>query len=114
MPKHPNYFFVAAEMVIVPLALWMRIWAALFFVDTHSHTASNTMRNAACSDTVKCWANSGREPARGGQPAAGDRGRFLGRLLETALRKALKRREFIADALAAAAWSLAARTAKSS
>ena len=32
MPKHPNYFFVAAEMVIVPLALWMRIWAALFFV----------------------------------------------------------------------------------
>src|SRR5262245_10292679 len=30
--KHPNYFIVAADMVIVPLALRMPIWAALFFV----------------------------------------------------------------------------------
>src|SRR5271166_6885636 len=28
-------------------------------VDTHSHTASKTMRNAACSDTVKCSAIRG-------------------------------------------------------
>ena len=30
--KHPMYLIVAAEMVVVPLALWMPIWAALFFV----------------------------------------------------------------------------------
>jgi len=28
MLNHPNYFFVTAEMVIVPLALWMPIRAA--------------------------------------------------------------------------------------
>jgi methyltransferase len=30
--KHPNYVLVTAELVIVPLALGMPIWAALFFV----------------------------------------------------------------------------------
>jgi methyltransferase len=30
--KHPMYYIVAAEMVVVPLALRMPIWAVLFFV----------------------------------------------------------------------------------
>jgi methyltransferase len=30
--KHPAYFIVTAEFVVVPLALGMPIWAALFFV----------------------------------------------------------------------------------
>jgi methyltransferase len=29
--KHPNYYIVTAELVVVPLTLGMPIWAALFF-----------------------------------------------------------------------------------
>jgi methyltransferase len=32
MLRHPIYFIIATEMVVVPLALSMPIWAALFFM----------------------------------------------------------------------------------